>query len=173
MSPRIKATSFALRAEFDQALDTIAELQVSIRKHEALRDAAIQQVRDTHEPKIQSLTEQARGLVVLAEKYAETHRGELFAGNLKSAETPLSIFGFRVGNPTLKLLNKKWSWEGVLDAVKRRFPGRFVRTTEAVEKDSLKAQLTDEQLAEVGCRIDQAETFFVEAKEQPSAAKAA
>ena len=168
MSPRIKATSFSNRAEFDDALDQIAQIQVAIRKAEAERDRAIQQVRDTFEPKIQGFSERVRGLALLAEKFAESHRGELLPPDRKSGETALAVYGFRTGNPTLKLLSKRWNWEGVLEAVKRHFPGRFVRTTEAVEKDSLKAQLTDEQLATVGLRVDQAETFYVEAKEQPS-----
>ena len=90
----------------------------------------------------------------------------LISTSQKSADTALAFFGFRIGNPTLKLLNRKWSWESVLEAVKRSFPGQFVRLSEAVDKDALKVQLTDEQRAEVGCRIDQVETFFVEAKDQ-------
>ena len=40
---------------------------------------------------------------------------------------------------SLALLNRKWSWEAVLNAVKAAFPKQYVRTTEAVDKDALNA----------------------------------
>jgi len=168
MAPRLKASSFSTRAEFEQSLDEIAGLQVDLRAAEAKRDTELQAVRDHHEPAVIKIQQALKSTIVLAEKYAESHRMELFPSAKKSAETTLANFGFRIGNPTLCLLNRKWSWEGVLNAVKAAFPDRFVRTTQAVDKDGLKQYLTEEQLATVGCRIDQAETFYVEAKEQPN-----
>lgn len=173
MASRIKAKSFTTRAEFDSALDSIAALQVQLRSAEAARDAEIQAVRDEHAEEIDDLKARLDAQAVLAEKYAVDHRAELFPGKLKSAETALANFGFRIGNPTLVLLNRKWSWESVLAAVKEAFPKRYVRVTEAVDKDALKAHLDGSQLAAIGCRIAQAETFYVEAKEQPSEVKAA
>lgn len=173
MSPRIKATSFAHRAEFDSALDEIAGLQVDLRALEAMRDNELQAVRDMFARDLEKISSKLKALIVLADKYAETHRDELFPTKLKSSETALANYGFRIGNPTLCLLNRKWNWEGVLNAVKAAFKGQYVRTTEAVDKDALKRDLSPEQLATVGCRIDQAETFYVEAKEQPSDSKAA
>ena len=170
MSKRIKAQSFETRAEFDSALDTIANLEVQLRSAEAARDEEIQAVRDEHDGAISTLKERLEALAALAEKYAIDHRTELFPGKLKSGETTLANFGFRVGNPTLALLNRKWSWEAVLNAVKAAFPKQYVRTTEAVDKDALKAQLNETQLAAIGCKVSQTETFYVAAKEQATAA---
>lgn len=165
---RIKATSFTSHAEFESALDQIAAAQVNLRTLEAYRDRDLQAVRDRHAPAIDAVAEFLKRQIVLAEKYAETHRDEVLPGKLKSAETALAVFGFRKGNPTLKPLNKRWTWDSVLEAVKARFKGRFIRTKEELDKDAIKAQLDDEQLAAIGCRIDQADDFFVEAKEQPT-----
>lgn len=170
---RIKATSFLTRSDFELALDQIAAAQVNLRALEAKRDAAIQAVRDQHGPGIDSVADFIKTKIVLAEKYAEQHRSEILASGRKSAETALAVYGFRLGNPTLKTLNKRWTWDAVLDAVKARFKGRFVRTKEEVDKDALKAQLDDEQLASVGCRVEQREDFFVEAKDQPATESAA
>ncbi|MGH8017022.1 MAG: host-nuclease inhibitor Gam family protein [Opitutaceae bacterium] len=167
MSPRIKASSFAHRAEFDKALDNIAMLQVKLRILEGKRDKAIQAIRDEHGPRIDEVAGELKRLVVLAEKYAETHRAEILPTGKKSAETALACFGFRIGNPRLVLLNRKWSWESVLQACKSAFGERFVRRTESVDKDALKTQLADDELAQVGCRIEQTEAFFIEAKDQP------
>lgn len=170
---RIKAKSFTTREEFEAACDQAAELDVQIRAAEAARDRAIQAIRDEHEPLIQALKQQRDALTAISDKYAETHRSELFPSAKKSAETGLSHYGFRLGNPTLKLLNKKWSWESVLIAVKAAFPGRFVRTVEEVDKEALKSQLDEAQLASVGCKIGQGEAFYIEPKEQPSESAAA
>ena len=170
MAPRLKASSFSTRAEFESACDQAAELDVQIRAAEAARDHEIQSVRDEHEPLIQSLRQRRDALTTISDKYAETHRAELFPTTKKSAESSLAHYGFRLGNPTLKPLNKKWNWESILTAVKATYPvaGRFVRLVEEVDKDALKAQLTDAQLATVGCKISQAEAFYIEPKEQPS-----
>jgi phage host-nuclease inhibitor protein Gam len=173
MTSRLKASSFATRAEFDRSLDEIAGLQVDLRAAEAERDNEIQAVREMHERSVLKIADKLKATVVLAEKYAETHRDELFPTAKKSGETTLANYGFRLGNPTLCLLNRKWNWEGVLNAVKAAFPKRFVRTKEDVDKDGLKQHLDAAQLATVGCRIDQAEAFYVEAKEQPNEQKAA
>lgn len=173
MSPRIKAKSFTTREQFDAAVDLIATLQVSLRSAEAERDAEIQAVRDDHAEVIDDLKARLEAQAVLAEKYAEEHRGELLPAGRKSAETALATFGWRTGNPTLVLASKKWSWEAVLTAVKELFPGRFVRTVEEVDKEAIKTQLGPDQLPLVGVKISQKEPFFIEAKEQPSAAKAA
>lgn len=169
MSPRIKATTYATREQFDAAIDLIALIQVDIRKKEAERDRAIQKVREIFEPKIGELTERANSLAVTAEKYAEEHRNEILPSGRKSAETALATFGWRTGNPTLVLANKKWTWSAVLAAVKELFPGRFVRVTEEVDKEAMKTQLGADQLPLVGVKISQKEPFFVEAKEQPTA----
>lgn len=171
MTTRLKASKTGLRtrAEFDQALDEIAELQVALRTHEAKRDKGLQAVRDEHAPKIDELKERLSAKFLLAEKYAEQHRAEIFPTAKKSGDTGLSLFGFRLGNPTLKTLNKRWTWDSVLAAVKSAFGGkRFVRVKEELDKDALKSELSDEQLATVGCRVEQAEEFFVEAKDQPT-----
>lgn len=165
---RLKASSFATRAEFDSAMDTIATLQVRLRILEGKRDKDIQRARDAHAPEIDAASDQLKATLALAEKYAAEHRAEICPPGRKSNESALAVFGFRLGNPTLKTLSKRWTWESVLEAVRTKFKGRFVRTKEELDKDALKAQLDDEQLASVGCRIEQREDFYVEAKEQPT-----
>jgi len=172
MTTRIKATGYTHRHEFDVAVDKIATLQVALRILEGKRDKDIQRARDAHAEQIESTSAELKGLAVLAEKYADEHRGEICPPGRKSNESALAVFGFRLGNPTLKTLNKRWTWESVIEAVRSRFAGRFIRTKEELDKDALKAQLTDEQLASVGCRIEQREDFFIEAKEQPEKAVA-
>lgn len=177
MAQRLKASSFSHVSEFSAALDEIATLQVKLRILEAKRDKAIQLARDAHAKDIDAVSAQLKSTLALAEKFAESHRDEILPPGKKSSETALAIYGFRLGNPTLKPLNKRWTWGTILGAVRTRFQGRFIRTKEELDKDALKAQLSDEQLASVGCRIEQSEDFFIDAKEQatptPSTTEAA
>jgi len=96
----------------------------------------------------------AAAFALAAEKYAEDHRYELFVGKVKSAETALAVFGFRLGQPTLKTLSKAWTWERVLEALIERGLKRFVRTKQEPDKEALKQHMSAEELAGVGCRIE-------------------
>jgi phage host-nuclease inhibitor protein Gam len=166
---RIKAPSLATPTAFAAAIDDLARIEVELRKAEARRDARLQAVRADYEPVVGSLQDQREALALAVEKFAVEHRDDLFPGKIKSAETPLAIFGFRLGQPTLKPLNRSWTWDRVLEELGARGLARFIRTTRAPDKDALKQHLPPEELAAVGCRIDQTETFFVEPKDQPTA----
>lgn len=171
---RIKAPSLSSRTEFDHAVDEIARLTVELRKQEARRDARLQTIRDEYEPACVALGQQIKGLTLAAEKFADERRDELFSGKTKSAETNLALFGFRKGNPTLKLLSKAWTWERVVETLEALKLTRFIRRKDPEpDKDALKQELDDAALAKVGCRVEQSETFFIEPKEQPTEGRAA
>jgi phage host-nuclease inhibitor protein Gam len=172
-SNRIKAPSLRTRAEFDSTIDQLARLTVALRAIEAERDAKLQAVREKHDAPCAELAAEISALALAAEKFAEEHRDELFPGKAKSAETALALFGFRLGQPTLKTLSKAWTWERVLEALDAAGLTHFIRTKREPDKEGLKQHLPPDQLAAVGCRIDQAEAFFVEPKERASDAQAA
>lgn len=162
---RIKAPKLATRAEFEDAVNKIAALEVKSRKFAATRDARIQAVQNEFKPAETALAQEISRLVVLAEKFAEEHRDELFPKDAKSAETPLARFGFRYGNPTLSLLNRRYTWEAVKQSLKSIGLGHHVRTVEEVDKDGIKnAKFSEATLQQIGVKITQAETFFIEPK---------
>ena len=152
-------------AEFFRVLDQIAQDQLA--REQALLDleTEINQVRERYEPVTKTLGDRLSAAVLRAEKYATIHRETLF-GKTKSASTALTLFGFRLGQPTLKLLNSKWKWETVIAALKANKLDQFVVVKETPDKDGMKANLSDDQLALVGTRIDQTESFFVEPKRE-------
>ena len=168
-SNRLKPEAdIATRAEFNTVLDAIANGQIERDAMVLERDNELLQVREEFDPKINALNERMNALILRAERFATIHRDELF-GKLKSAASALTNYGFRLGNPTLKLLSRKWSWDQVLDALKAKGLTQFVVVKETPDKDAMKAQLDDEQLAAVGCRIDQGEAFYVEPKRDAAA----
>jgi phage host-nuclease inhibitor protein Gam len=162
---RLKAPSLQTRAEFDDVVNQIAALEVESRKLAAKRDAKIQSVQEEFEPAETALQEKLSGLLVQAEKYALVHRAVLFPKETKSDETPLARFGFRYGLPTLALLDRRWTWEQVVRILKLSKFKQFIRTVEEVDKEALKkANLPSDDLAAIGVKITQSETFFIEPK---------
>ena len=165
MSNRIKAISeIGSRAEFDQTLENIVTMQLTKERLELRRDKALLNVKLDYAPDIADLVDKMEKAVLSAEKYATTHREELLPGKKKTAETGVTFFGFRTGNPTLVLLNRKWSWQAVLEKLKSSGRSDLIITKEDPNKDAMKAGLDDAGLAEFGTRIKQDETFFIEPK---------
>jgi len=154
----------ASRAEFEAVLDSIATGQIERDALVLDRDNELLNIREEFDPKINALNERMNALILRAERYALANRESLF-GKLKSAASALTTYGFRLGNPTLKLLNRRWTWDGVIAELKQQIGGRrFIVTKESVDKDAMKTQLNEDQLNAVGCRTVQDETFFVEPK---------
>jgi phage host-nuclease inhibitor protein Gam len=161
---RVKAEGFTTREEFEAAVDIIARKEIQRRKLEAERDRRIQDVQAQHNPAIDAVRGEIDTLATKAEAYATEHREELITAGKQGAETPLARYGFRWGNPTLALLSTRWKWEAVIESLKRNGLSAFVRTKEDADKDMLKTQLSEADLAANGMRIRQSETFWVEPK---------
>ncbi|MBN2684984.1 MAG: host-nuclease inhibitor Gam family protein [Pontiellaceae bacterium] len=164
MTKRVNSKGLETREDFQQALDDAAAMTVEMRQMEADRDVHIQAVQAEYNDEILDIALKINAKLALAEKYAKAHRNEVLSEKKKSGETPLALFGFRAGNPTLALLNRKWSWEEVVTALQSAGLGRFVVIKRTPDKDAMKAKLSDEELAAVGCRVRQNEAFWMEPK---------
>lgn len=162
MTARIKPTAFRTYAEFTDAVDEVARKQVDLTKLKARRDSRIQNVEAEFKDDIERIEGEISELVVLAEKYAVVHRAEIFSGETKTGASASANFGFRLGNPTLKALNRRWSQEETMKELRRLGMVDFIRVKEELDKNGLKARLSDEQLASVGLRVCQSEAFFIE-----------
>lgn len=161
---RIKAAGLKSAAEFQTTINQIAALTVELRTREAQRDLQLQAVRDAHADGITEAADALNGLLLAAEKYADENREAVLPGKLKSADTALATYGFRLGQPTLKLLNRQHTWESVMLACKAHDMACLVRKVEEPDKDGIK-RLDPEWIAKLGCKVDQSETFFVEPKD--------
>jgi phage host-nuclease inhibitor protein Gam len=169
MNKRIKAISeIRSRDEFERVINNTVTMQIAKERLELRRDTKILAIRQEFDSDINDLSEKMQVNVIRAEKYAAEHREDLLPGKKKSADTKFAFFGFRTGNPTLVLLNRKWTWAKVIDALKTVKLFYFVITKEAPDKDAMKAQMADEELAAVGTRIDQREVFFIDPKRDPA-----
>ncbi len=170
MTTRIKSISeIRSRAEFDQILENIVTMQLAKERTELRRDKKLLAIRAEYAVELNDLALVMETNVLRAEKYATAHRDELLPGKKKTAETSVTFFGFRTGNPTLVLLNRKWTWAKVITALKLYAEGRkFIIVKESPDKDAMKLQLSADHLAAVGTRIEQSETFFIDPKRDPA-----
>lgn len=169
MNRRIKSVSeIKSRTEFDKVIDDTVTMQISKERLELRRDKAILAVRDEFDSDINDLAEKMQVNVIRAEKYAAEHRDELLPGKKKSSESTFAFFGFRTGNPTLILLNRKWTWKQVIENLKTLKWFEFITVKESVDKDGLKAKFDADDLALLGTRVEQREVFFVDPKRDPA-----
>lgn len=160
---RIKAPSLRSKSEFIELADELARKTLALKKLELRRDAKIQAIQTESEAEIRELTDDIKVGTLLCEKYAESHGGELFSGELKTAESGCSTFGYRMGNPTLERL-RRWTWDEVIKALHEQGLSQFVIKTEKVDKNGMKAHLSDEQLRSVGTQVTQTDEFFIKPK---------
>ncbi|HEY1791534.1 MAG TPA: host-nuclease inhibitor Gam family protein [Opitutaceae bacterium] len=181
MSKRIKDGCLTTRTDFERVIDQICVQSNDLQSWEALRDAELQRVRENHDEGARAIVASIKALRILAEQYATEHREELLPDKAKSATTALATYGFRLGMPALKTLSKK-TWAKVLVALKAdRAMTRFIRTKEEVDKAKLIAaatmpaakpgSLSSAALSELGCRVAQEESFFIEPKDTATAHK--
>lgn len=153
------------------------------RKLEADRDQELQRVRDQYEKddpahpermSIERFAAQAKALRAAIEHFAFTHRDGF--GDSKTRAVPDGTVQLKLGNPALHLLGRKWSWDSVLEAIKRGVKhGRalvmgWLRIKEEIEKTAILAAARDgtaspADLAEFGMRVDQAETLIIRDRE--------
>ena len=157
------------REQFELVVNNIAHLQIRLQSLEAERAAAIQKVEKLFGPQIDLAAKLIEKSLHDCAAYAAAHRAELFAQDAKTAATATAHFGFRDGQPKLALVAKN-TWDKVLVYLRQKWPV-LVRTKEETDKEALLAALKTlppvervNRLDQLGLRITQAETFWVEAK---------
>ena len=146
-----------------QLADEVAREIVDNRALVDARDQEIQAVQDKYNPQIEAADKTIDAKIAMLAVWAKEHRKDLF-GDKKSYETPLAILSFRYGNPTLKLLSSKDSWDDVIAHLKADKEGKeFVKVKEEADKRGLMKKAA-EWLAKFRLRVTQSETFAVDPK---------
>lgn len=184
---RIKNQPLTSRREFLGLIAEIAALEAQARALAAARDIEIAAVQAEHETRIAPLAELIKGKFALVEAYADHHRDELLPKGKKSTTTETVTYGWRTGNRTVKLMSRVTE-EQAIAALKGLSLGAYVRKVEEIAKSLILCDCEDDKhlivatydpagepnykdgklitrtvpLANVGLRIAQPETFFIE-----------
>lgn len=164
----------------DESIETVqgwhgdyAATQAQIKSITGTMEQELAAVRAKYEPQLTPLIEQSEELAEKMQWWAEANKASF--DKKRSKETLFGKFGFRTGTPKLKLV-KGFTWESVLNLLKKGQWGEYVRTKDEVNKEAILAAA--EQLEKqggffgkenTGIYVDQDEAFFIEVKEEQPA----
>ena len=134
------AIAVTSRAEAEQVVNEMAVLANEVAGLNAEMDAQIIALKEKYSPLVADREAKLDLYAADLEAWAIAHPEEF--GKKKSIEFLNGALGFRTGTPKLCLLNRKWTWDTVTDAVARLLPN-FVRNKPEVDKAGIIANADD------------------------------
>lgn len=155
------------REELERVAGEVSAMLLGRENIQNRMDAEILEVRERYEQVIASMGEEIKPLLADLQAWAEEHRLDTFQER-KSLELVHATIGFRIGMPRLAL-RRGIKWALVLEFLKARLGGRFVRVKHEIDKDALLAErdaLGKEKLASLGVEVVQDESFYVEPRRE-------
>jgi phage host-nuclease inhibitor protein Gam len=162
---RIKtpAVTITTREQMETLVGEIAELKAKEQKYNAELNRRVTEVRADYEAPLAGIAQELKAKLAAAMAWAEANPGEF--GKLKSIAMTHGTVGWKIGNPALKTLSG-WTWDRVLEKLRGAVDWTaYVRTGYEVNKALLltdRVTLGADKLREVGIRVVQEETFFIE-----------
>lgn len=152
--------------EAQEASARFAHLQTRLSVIEAQMNERINKIRDEYYEEIVQINEEKEEEFEVLQVFGQEQKDHW--GKRKSFELFHSIIGFRTGTPKVTK-DKKFTWEGITELVKEKFPS-FVRTKTELDKEAIIAMRDDDVFLKLrkACYVDvvQEESFYVEAKHE-------
>ena len=152
----------------DDAESLINEIAITENRRRVLNaecDDKILAIRESYGPALESCSEALKTKSALVQAWAEANPQEFTVR--KSVEFPAGKVGFRTGTPKLKTL-AGWTFARVLEKLQAiAWGAEFVRVKAEVDKEGIIAQVSQgnlqpAELREIGVKVDQDESFFIE-----------
>lgn len=163
--PKKTTATLGSMAECTDAMRLLLLVTTDLEKQQATRDAAMAGVCKSYEKAIGGLLEQKADIELQLRQYYMGHLAEVEHEGRKSVELAYGTMGRRLGQPTLKLLNKAWTWAAALVALANKFGNKYLRLRDPeIDKDAVKAGIPEGELAFYGLKLDQDENFFIDLK---------
>lgn len=162
MAKRVKPTlNIPTVSSLEEADAMLA--RIAARKRElSLLELGLKEDVDTLKLKCAEASEPIKQDIEVLEqalvRFGESKKTELFSRR-RSVSLNFGILGFRASSSVKPM--KKTTWEQVLGFLTF---AACIRTKREVDKEALR-QLPQEKLAEVGCRLEQADAFYYELTE--------
>ena len=166
--PKRKAVEPALRnwSDVDMSLARLCQIEAQRKRLEARLNELIENARSTYAPELEDIGKEDAALRAELQQFALARRQEFEPR--KSVERLHGALSFRTAPPSVQLVSRKWTWKKVLKAIEDRLP-MFLRQKQEVDKDAILADyaaqiLRPADLAAVGLKVGQEETFGIELK---------
>ena len=160
---KAKTTTFQNRRDFEAAVDKAAALQLKLEADIAEHNQRKAAEDKAFKTRVKTAQAKLNEIVTQCESYAAHNREELL-GEKQTAETKLAFFGYRKSPGIVKTLNSKWTLGKAVAALKEAGKLACVKVTESLDKQAVKSQLSEPEMARFGLRIDAPEEFGIEAK---------
>lgn len=155
-------TSFT---DVDNNLRLIAMNQSFTKKKEAEMNKQMLAIQKRFEEDTREAREQVMAMEKDIELYCNEHRDEFV--DSKTINLNFGIVSFRLTPPKLTTL-RGFTWDTVLALMKKLKLNEYVKISEGVDKEKLKAEITDaKDLATIGLQLAQSEQFYYEVNETP------
>jgi phage host-nuclease inhibitor protein Gam len=165
---KITAVALVLTSE-DAMIGTLnryVELKLELAGATAAHDGEVAELNSAFDDAVQERREELGVLETTVQLFAINHRKQLFPGEKKSKDYPNAKIGFRENPPSVG----KRVTKDTFPAIARRLDDTkwgegYVVTKVELDKEALlrdRAQITEEQLREVGIRFEQDEFFYIE-----------
>jgi phage host-nuclease inhibitor protein Gam len=158
---------FSSISDIENGLYEVAKREAEIAKKEAIMNLKIQGIKENFDEQTHTLRAEADLLRSDIEAYCIKNKYEF--EKQRTIDFTIGSVGFRTNPPKVALLNRKYNLKTALELVKRIFPKSYLRVKEEIDKETILAdysqkKITDGQLAGVGLKIDQDESFSIDVK---------
>jgi phage host-nuclease inhibitor protein Gam len=162
-----RSVALKTRSEADAAVSRLVDRQIVADGLQNTMEARLAEIRGMYAEELGALGQEISELLDQVEVWALANPGEF--PPKKSLELTHATIGFRTGMPRLKLLGRG-SWKKSFEKV-RTDPdlSMYIRTSEELNREALIADretLDPKTLANVGLKVVQDETFFVDPKKE-------
>jgi len=150
-------------AACEEAMQSL--LRNTTRREElvAERDRLIADTTRTYQPSLELIADHLQGLELQLRQYYLTHAAEIEKDGAKFVQLAAGVMGMRLTPPSLRLLNKKWTWESARAALHAIFGEKFDRIKDPeLNKQLVKTDLPADDLKQYGLKLDQEEIFYAE-----------
>ena len=136
----------------------LEKLQGSLDLARAAATAKFEKDIDAEKSQIADLTAQLQQWFLV---HAERPTGHDARKSLKLA---YGVIGERTGNPTLKPLNRKWTWAAICAKLRGIYGAQYFHPAPppAPDKEKIRTELSVDQLKNCGLMVDREEKFYVE-----------
>jgi phage host-nuclease inhibitor protein Gam len=167
---RPKKTAVAVESIADctrvmaELLDTDASLEIL----GAERSLAVAMASESFESQLDTLVARRGELELGLRTYYYAHLAEMETAGAKSFQLVNGVMGRRLNPPSLKPLNRNWTWAAIGVRVRELWGKKYFHDPKApdLDKDQLKT-LGEEELKGAGLKVESEETFYAEPARLP------
>ena len=154
--------------ECTAAMGELLVAQTDLEAATANRDREVAVVQKRYEGDMDDARARAGEALAALQAYYYGHLSEVEKDGVKHCQLANGVMGRRDSPAKLALKNRAWTWGSVLVLLREKFGDRYLRVkAPEIDKDLVKAEIAEEDLGEMGMKLEQDETWYAEPARLP------